>query len=168
MTQGLSGMMGQMPSRDMMNAMREKMFAKADGDGNGQVSKAEMQELGKSMSADKAGGAQPDQAKFDKMFSSMDGDGDGNLSKTEMSSFEPKMNSDMMSTIFSMLQGEESSGTQESETQSAEQQALTLLTGGSNKSSNKTDSQNDLTKMLLDAFETSQKEQSRETVSLAA
>jgi hypothetical protein len=143
------------------------MFAKADGDGDGQVSKIEMRALGKSMSADKAGNAQPDQAKFDKMFASMDGDGDGNLSKTEMSSFEPKMNPDMMSTIFAMLQGEQS-GTQGSSTQTAEDQALSLLTASSNKNSNKADAQNDLTKMLLDAFETSQKEQSRQTVSLAA
>lgn len=167
MMQGLSGMMGQMPSRDMMNAMREKMFAKADGDGDGQVSKAEMQALGKSMSADKAGGAAPDQAKFEKMFASMDGDGDGNLSKTEMSSFEPKMNPDMMSTIFAMLQGEQS-GAQGSSAQTAEDQALALLTGGANKASKKAETQNDLTKMLLDAFETSQKEQSRQTVSLEA
>jgi Ca2+-binding EF-hand superfamily protein len=166
MMQGLSGMMGQMPSRDMMNAMREKMFAKADGDGDGQVSKTEMQALGKSMSAEKAGGAQPDQAQFDKMFASMDGDSDGNISKTEMSSFEPKMSSDMMSTIFSMLQGD-NSGTQGT-AQSAEDQALSLLTELSNKSSKTSDSQNDLTKMLLDAFETSQKDQSRSSVSLAA
>ena len=93
---------GQMPD---LSAMREKMFQKADSNGDSGLSIDEFQNAGKNMPI---GMNDTDGSKAKELFGKIDSDQDGSLSKDEMSSFGDKMSSQMQSAMIniqSMLGG---------------------------------------------------------------
>jgi hypothetical protein len=108
------------PDPSAMAAMRQKMFAKADTDGDGKLSLSEFKaasaqdngtkavELQGSEGAKAAKGPPPLGGKpimdVESLFSAMDTDGDGTVSAKEHAAFEPKMGQDTINALLS-LQG---------------------------------------------------------------
>jgi Ca2+-binding EF-hand superfamily protein len=86
---------GRMPD---FSAMREKMFNKADGNGDKALSLEEFQAAGKNMPIGKDLSA--DKAK--EAFGKIDSDGSGSLSQEEMKSFGDKMSSQMQGMMIAM------------------------------------------------------------------
>lgn len=83
--------------------MRQKLFAKADTNGDSSLSKDELLASLKSMSGD--GNADKDaSALVDKLFSDMDSDSSGSISQSEFSSFKPKFAANTASTLLSAQQ----------------------------------------------------------------
>lgn len=102
MGSSISGMgFGGMPSAAQMSQMREKMFGKADANGDGSVDKAEFA---------KAGPQGADSKKTDEMFAKIDSDGNGKISKDESSAFDKKMSAQMQSMMLSMQNSGQASG----------------------------------------------------------
>lgn len=94
----ISGLMGGMGGMPNMSAMRDKMFQKADANGDNGISLEEFQSAGKKMPIGKGG----DGAKAAEAFGKIDTDGNGSLSKDEMSAFGDKMSSQMQSMMMKM------------------------------------------------------------------
>ena len=108
------------PDPSAMAAMRQKLFAKADADGDGKLSlsefKAASAQDGQAKAVDLEGvggakaakGAPPPGGKpimdVESLFSAMDTDGDGTVSAKEHAAFEPKMGQDTINALLS-LQG---------------------------------------------------------------
>jgi Ca2+-binding EF-hand superfamily protein len=86
---------GRMPD---FSAMREKMFNKADGNGDKALSLEEFQAAGKNMPMGKGASAE----KTKEAFGKIDSDGNGSLSQEEMSSFGDKMSSQMQGMMIAM------------------------------------------------------------------
>jgi Ca2+-binding EF-hand superfamily protein len=94
---------GRMPD---FSAMREKMFAKADANGDKALSFEEFEGAGKKMPVGNGGDAKA-------AFAKIDGDGNGSLSQEEMKSFGDKMSSgmqDMMLAMQAMMGGGKGQG----------------------------------------------------------
>ena len=104
----ISGIQGNMNvSTDMMEQMRDKMFARTDANGDGQIDKAEMEEFAAHM-AERTGQS----ASVEDIFASADSDGDGLISKTEFKAMrppKPPANMAPMSTYQADAQTESSS-----------------------------------------------------------
>lgn len=100
MASTISGMPAFDPS--MLSKLRDKMFAKIDADGDGSLTKTELE------AAAPKDGKGPDAS---RMIEDFDADGDGALSKTEMDAGFKKIDDKMRST-FLQLQ-EEASGESE-------------------------------------------------------
>jgi Ca2+-binding EF-hand superfamily protein len=94
----ISGLMGGMGGMPNMSAMRDKMFQKADANGDSGISLEEFQSAGKKMPIGHGG----DSAKSAEAFGKIDKDGNGSLSKDEMSAFGDKMSSQMQSMMLKM------------------------------------------------------------------
>lgn len=95
-TGGMMGMGGgRMPD---LSAMREKMFQKADGNGDSAVSLQEFQEAGAKMPMGKGMSAE----KSKEAFGKMDSDGNGALSKDEMKAFGDRMSSEMQGAMVNL------------------------------------------------------------------
>lgn len=90
---GLGG--GRMPD---FSAMREKLFSKADTNGDKALSLQEFQEAGKNLPMGK--GMTADKAR--EAFGKIDSDGDGSLSQTEMRGFTDRMSSQMQGAMIDM------------------------------------------------------------------
>lgn len=86
---------GGMPSAGQLAQMRERMFQKADANGDGSIDKAE---FGKAPRPPGMGGA--GMPSSDEMFAKIDGDGNGSLSKDEMKAFGDKMSAQMKSVLM--------------------------------------------------------------------
>ncbi|MFM7343972.1 MAG: EF-hand domain-containing protein [Tagaea sp.] len=101
MTSSISGF-GGIPSSGQLAQIRERMFQKADANGDGSIDKTEF-----------AKGPQPPgmggkgMPSSDEMFAKIDGDGNGALSKDEMKAFGEKMSTQMKSML---LGAQESAG----------------------------------------------------------
>lgn len=80
------------------SAMRDKMFQKADGNGDQALSLEEFQSAGKSLPMGKSQSAE----KSKEAFGKIDTDGNGSLSKDEMNAFGDKMSSQMQSMMISL------------------------------------------------------------------
>ncbi len=80
------------------SAMREKLFQKADGNGDSALSLQEFQEAGKKMPGGNS--MSPDKAK--EAFGKIDRDGNGALSKDEMKAFGERMSSEMQSAMVGL------------------------------------------------------------------
>jgi Ca2+-binding EF-hand superfamily protein len=95
----IGGMMGigggRMPD---LSAMREKMFQKADGNGDQALSLEEFQQTGKNMPMGKS--LSGDKAK--EAFGKIDSDGNGSLSKDEMKAFGDRMSSEMQGAMVNL------------------------------------------------------------------
>jgi Ca2+-binding EF-hand superfamily protein len=98
-TMNMSSMMGigggRMPD---FSAMREKMFAKADSNGDKAISFEEFEGAGKKMPGGVGGSA----GNAKEAFAKIDGDGNGSLSQEEMKSFGEKMSSGMQGMMIAM------------------------------------------------------------------
>jgi Ca2+-binding EF-hand superfamily protein len=94
----ISGLMGGMGGMPNLSAMRDKMFQKADANGDSGISLAEFQSAGKKLPIGSGG----DNAKSAEAFGKIDTDGNGSLSKDEMSAFGDKMSSQMQSMMLKM------------------------------------------------------------------
>jgi Ca2+-binding EF-hand superfamily protein len=91
---------GRMPD---LSAMREKMFAKADANGDQAISFEEFEKAGKKLPggiAGSAGNAREGSSK--DVFGKIDTDGNGSLSKDEMKSFGDRMSSQMQGMMISL------------------------------------------------------------------
>jgi Ca2+-binding EF-hand superfamily protein len=86
---------GRMPD---FSAVKEKMFQKADANGDKAVSFEEFQSAGKNMPIGKMG----DASKAKEAFGKIDSDGNGSLSQDEMSAFGDKMSSQMQGMMLGM------------------------------------------------------------------
>jgi Ca2+-binding EF-hand superfamily protein len=86
---------GRMPD---FSAMKEKMFTKADANGDNGISLEEFQKAGKNMPGGKSGSAD----KTKEAFGKIDTDSNGSISKDEMSSFGDKMSSQMQDMMLSL------------------------------------------------------------------
>ncbi|MCP4569861.1 MAG: EF-hand domain-containing protein [FCB group bacterium] len=81
----ISGIQGNMNvSADMMAQMRDKMFARTDANGDGQINKAEMEDFAAHM-AERTGKSM----NVDDIIAAADSDGDGLISKTEFGAMRP-------------------------------------------------------------------------------
>jgi Ca2+-binding EF-hand superfamily protein len=94
----ISGLMGGMGGMPNMSAMRDKMFQKADANGDNGISLEEFQSAGKKMPI----GNGVDSTKAAEAFGKIDKDGNGSLSKDEMSAFGDRMSSQMQSMMMKM------------------------------------------------------------------
>jgi Ca2+-binding EF-hand superfamily protein len=94
----ISGLMGGMGGMPNMSAMRDKMFQKADANGDSGISLEEFQSAGKKMPIGKG----IDGAKSTEAFGKIDTDGNGSLSKDEMNAFGDKMSSQMQAMMTKM------------------------------------------------------------------
>jgi hypothetical protein len=85
MVSGIGGVSGAYCAQDLA-AMREKMFKKADTDGDGKLSKAEMQTAAEQMQQmGPPPGGPPDASEIAKdMFSDADSDGDGSITADDL------------------------------------------------------------------------------------
>lgn len=92
----ISGMMSGMGGMPNLSAMRDKMFQKADVNGDKGISLEEFTEVGKKL----PGGGQAKDAS--ELFSKIDTDGNGSLTKDEMKTFEDRMSSQMQSMMLQM------------------------------------------------------------------
>ncbi len=122
--QVLSGISMMTHDPKAMAAMRQKLFASADADGDGKLTLGEFKTAGAqnnqsvSVSLDGVGGVAPTAAlnetvagpsngeapDLEKLFAAMDTDGDGGVTEKEIEAFEAKMSKDTMSAMLS-LQG---------------------------------------------------------------
>lgn len=89
---------GGMPSMNpqMLTQMREKMFGKLDADGDGSITKAELEAAPK---PEGRGGKAPDAA---RMLQDFDGDGDGAITQSEMTSGFQRVDARMQSQFLRM------------------------------------------------------------------
>jgi Ca2+-binding EF-hand superfamily protein len=90
---GIGG--GRMPD---FSAIREKMFAKADANGDKAISFEEFESAGKKMPGGVGGSA----GNAKEAFAKIDSDGNGSLSQDEMKSFGDKMSSGMQGLMIAM------------------------------------------------------------------
>jgi Ca2+-binding EF-hand superfamily protein len=94
---GIGSMMGgQMPN---LSAIRDKMFQKADVNGDKGISIEEFLEAGKEMPGGKGG---VDDANAREAFGKIDSDKNGSLSQEEMSTFFDKLSSQMRGAMIDM------------------------------------------------------------------
>ena len=83
------------------SAMREKMFQKADADGDGSVSKDELKTMMADMPAPPQGMGGTQAPSADKLFGQIDTDSDGQISKTEFDAFGASMGKKIQAQIGS-------------------------------------------------------------------
>jgi Ca2+-binding EF-hand superfamily protein len=94
---GIGSMMGgQMPN---LSAIRDKMFQKANSNGDKGISIEEFLEVGKKMPDGKAG---IDDAKAKEAFGKIDADKNGSLSQEEMATFFDKMSNELRGAMIDM------------------------------------------------------------------
>lgn len=86
---------GGMPSGGQLAQMRERMFQKADANGDGSIDKTEFGKGPQPPGMGKAG-----MPSSDRMFAKIDGDGNGALSKDELKAFGDKMSAQMKSVLM--------------------------------------------------------------------
>jgi Ca2+-binding EF-hand superfamily protein len=98
---------GGMPSGGQLAQIRERMFQKADANGDGSIDKTEFASAPRPKGPGGAG-----MPSADEMFAKIDGDGNGALSKDEMKAFGDKMSSQMKSVLMG---AQESAGSDENE-----------------------------------------------------
>ncbi|WP_430397886.1 EF-hand domain-containing protein [Ferrovibrio sp.] len=92
---------------EMMKQMRQKMFEEADSDGDGSLSKAELEaQISKMEEQRKAEGVSGPRGgngpSADQMLKDFDSDGDGNISQTEYDSGFAKLDEQMQSQLVAM------------------------------------------------------------------
>jgi Ca2+-binding EF-hand superfamily protein len=88
------------------SAMREKMFNKADTNGDQGISLEEFTNAGKKMPVGQNGSAE----KAKNAFAKIDSDGNGSLSRDEVNAFTDKMSSQMQGMMLAMQSTQSNSG----------------------------------------------------------
>ncbi len=94
----ISSLMGGSGGMPNISAMRDKMFQKADLNGDKGISLEEFQSAGKKMPIGKDG----DGTRAAEVFGKIDKDGNGSLSKDELSALGDKMSSKMQSMMLTL------------------------------------------------------------------
>jgi Ca2+-binding EF-hand superfamily protein len=93
----LSGMMGgQMPN---LSAMRDKLFQKADANGDKGISLDELMKAGQNMPGGNGGISE---TKASELFGKLDSDKNGSLSEDEVATFFDKLSSDMRGAMVDL------------------------------------------------------------------
>lgn len=83
---------------------QQKLFAKADSNGDSALSKDELLEALKNGPKGKNG--EDSSAVAEKMFSAMDSDGDGSVTQSEFTAFQSKMSASNASTLLAAQEGQ--------------------------------------------------------------
>lgn len=83
---------------------QQKLFAKADSNGDSALSKDELLEALKNGPKGKNG--EDSSAVAEKMFSAMDSDGDGSVTQSEFTTFQSKMSASNASTLLAAQEGQ--------------------------------------------------------------
>ncbi|MCZ8375789.1 MAG: EF-hand domain-containing protein [Beijerinckiaceae bacterium] len=94
----ISSLMGGAGGMPNVSAIRDRMFQKADLNGDKGISLEEFQSAGKKMPIGKGG----DGSRAAEAFGKLDKDGNGSLSRDEMSALGDKMSSTMQSMMMKM------------------------------------------------------------------